>query len=1050
MENKIFLKRAGWLTYPLLCLLTCPVPSLADTPKQIATGIIQTNVSVTETNKLQPQQERTRIVVGTIVDDMDNSPIIGANIRIKDTQTGAITDADGHFTLTVPVGKKSMLEISYIGYKTETFYLTDQGEINIRMKTDNEMLNEVVVVGSGTQKKISVTGAITAVKGATLKAPNSSLTNNIAGKLAGVIATANSGEPGSGSTFYIRGISTFGGVATPLILMDGVEISSGDLNRIPSESIESFTVLKDASATAIYGARGANGVMLITTKDGELNQRAKINVSVEASMTQPTKMVEYLDGPEWMEYYNQTSIARDGEARYTQEVIDLTRSGQFPYRYPNVDWQDLMFKNAAWSERANVNVSGGGSKVTYYMSIQANHDTGMLDVPKTYSYDNNINRWNYIFQNNLKYDLTSTTKVGLRMNAQFGHLKGPAYGTSDLFNNARNVAPILFAPTYPAREGDTHIRFGNDIKSGNELYVNPYASMLSSLKEENNNMLNTVLDIDQKLDFITKGLKATALVSFKNWSTSNFQRSIEPYYYRMLPDTWNPDDPNNFEMERLGDSGTDYIVEKDNGDSSNSTFYFDARLDYNRSFGDHNVSGMLMYMQREQRSGVRPNHLQGFSGRFTYDYKRKYLAEFNFGYNGTERLPEGDRFEFFPAMSLGWTISEENFWESLKDYVNYFKIRGSYGVVGSDQMDEGPGHYLYVDNIGLSGGGYQIGYDGEITLNGPQFNSFAIDNVCWERVNKLDIGVDLTLFDQVNLTVDYFKDHRHRILMRRGSWPTLLGYWGTTPWSNIGKVDNEGVEISLNWKKELIRDLIVDFRGNFTYNHNKYKYYDEPNYDAVWRKKTGQPLSITWGYIADGYFKDQADIDNHADQSGLGTAKLKPGDIKYRDVNGDGIIGEDDKVMLSPFGGQPRIQYGLGLNVNYKKFDFGVFFNGSAQRKIMINGCMTAYGTYSNNVMKWLTEDFWTEENTNATFPRPGMTDAETLNNREASSHWMRNGNFIRFKTLEVGYTFPYCRVYISGDNLAVWSPFKEWDPELSWNSYPLQRTFNFGIQINL
>lgn len=1038
MRNK-FLFKSMVVKIPLLCMFVYPVSAIADTSLQSWLN-----------GQNMEQQKNTRTVVGTILDDNDNSPIIGANIVVKGTQNGVISDIDGHFAITVESGKSVTLEISYIGYKKETFYLTDQGEIIIRMKSDNEMLSEVVVVGSGTQKKISVTGAISSVKGNTLKTPSSSLTNSIAGKLPGVIATASSGEPGSTSSFYIRGISTFGGVATPLILLDGVEISAADLDRIPSESIETFTVLKDASATAIYGARGANGVMIVTTKEGELNSRAKVNVTFEASLTQPTNMIDYLDGADWMSIYNVASLQRDRSSVYSDDIIELTRQGNYPYRYPDVDWQDVMFKNNTWNERANVNISGGGSRITYYMSIQANHDTGMLDAPKTYSYDTNINRWNYIFQNNLKYTLTPTTKVGLRMNAQIGHLKGPNYSTSTLFSNARAVAPVLFPATYPAQEGDSHIRFGNQIVSGNELYTNPYAQMLSVFKEENYNTLNSVLDIEQKLDFITKGLKFTALVNFKNWSSSNFTRSIEPYYYRMITATWNPDEPNNFEMERLGDSGTDYITETDNGYNANSSFYFDARLDYSRSFGDHNVSGMLMYMQRENRNSVRPNHLQGLSGRFTYDYKHKYLAEFNFGYNGTERLPKGDRFEFFPAMSLGWTISEENFWESMKQYISYFKLRGSYGVVGSDQMDETPGHYLYVNSINLVGGGYNVGYEGEYLLNGPGFNTFAIDGACWERVNKLDVGIDLTLFDQLNITFDYFYDHRHRILQRRGSWPTLLGYWGTTPWSNIGKVDNKGVEISLNWQKEIAKDLIVDLRGNFTYNHNKYVYYDEPNYEAVWKKHNGQPLSMSWGYICDGYFVDEADISNHADQTGLGSANLKPGDLKYRDVNGDGVISEDDQVMLSPFGSTPRIQYGFGLNINYKKFDFGVFFNGSAQRKIMINDVMTAFGTYNNNVMKFIADDYWTEDNVDAEFPRLGLIDADVNNNTKASDHWLRNGNFLRFKTLELGYTFPYCRIYLSADNLAVFSPFKNWDPELWWNSYPLQRTFNFGIQINL
>lgn len=1055
MENDRLLSKAGWLKYSLLCLLSCPLPVIAAHASEAATesaAVINATVSNANPNTVLEieQNKRKRTLTGTVVDGSDGMPIVGANVILKGSKTGVITDLDGRFSISIDE-KGGTLEISYIGYKKQSIYISDQGFINVKMLSDNEMLNEVVIVGAGTQKKISVTGSITSVKGATLKTPSSSLTNNIAGKLAGVISTATSGEPGSTSSFYIRGISTFGGVATPLIMLDGVEISSGDLDRIPPESIESFSILKDASATAIYGARGANGVMLVTTKDGEVNQRTTINISAEASLQKPMQLVDYVDGATWMETYNEAALARDQKAIYSEDDINYTRSGQYPYRYPDVDWQDVMFKSHVWNERANINVSGGGTKTTYYMGLQVNHDTGMLNTPKTYSFNNNIDRWNYIFQNNLTYRLTSSTKVGLRMNAQIGKLKGPNYSTSDLFGNARSVAPILFPATYPAQPDDTHIRFGNDYISGAELYTNPYAQMLSSFKEENYNTLNTVFNIEQDLSFVTEGLKVTALVNFKNWASSSYSRSLAPYYYRMMKDTWNPDDPNAYELERLGTSGDDYITEKDNGYSSNNTFYLDARLDYNRTFGSHSVSGMLMYMQRENRSSIRPNRLQGFSGRFTYDYKHKYLAEFNFGYNGSERLPKGDRYEFFPAMSLGWAISEENFWEPIKEQVNYFKIRGSYGIVGSDQMSESAGHYLYLKEVILAGGAYHTGYNGEFSHAGPGFNNLGVPGACWERVNKLDIGVDLELFNQVNITVDYFYDRRHKILMKRGSWPTLLGYFGTAPWSNIGKVDNKGIEFSVNWRKEIIKDLNVDLRANFTYNKNKYVYYDEPNYDATWKKKTGQPLSISWGYVSEGYFQTDEEIKKSPNQSGLGSGNLKPGDLKYRDINGDGIITEDDQVMLSSFGNMPRIQYGLGLNVNYKKFDFGVFFNGSAQRKILINGAMTAFGVRNENIMQWIVDDHWSVDNPNpdAAFPRLGLTTSDIANNSKASSHWLRNGNFIRFKTLEVGYSFPHCRVYFSGDNLAVWSPFDLWDPELSWNAYPLQRTFNFGVQVN-
>ena len=1043
--KKSLIDKTGWLRHPLFCLLmVCPVSAMAvgDVAASAGTEVLET----------MQQRKETRTVIGSVVDHADKTPIIGASIRLKDSNTGVISDAEGHFEIEVPRGKESVLEVSYLGYQAQSVLITDQGEITIEMQSDNEELDEVVVVGAGTQKKISVTGAITTIKGSDLRNPTASLTNNFAGKLAGVIATTSSGEPGSASGFYIRGIGSFAGRTTPLILLDGVEIPAGELNNIPAENIESFSLLKDASATAIYGARGANGVMLVTTKNGELNQKAKVNVNFEASVTSPMKFVEYVDGARWMEIYNEASFARGGGEYYSQDDIDMTRSHKYPYRYPDMDWQEIMFKDNTWNERANINVSGGGNRMTYYMSLQVNHDTGMLDIPKTYSYDNNINRWTYIFQNNLTYDLTPTTEIGLKMNAQIANLKGPGYSTSDLFSAARDTNPVAFPATFPAREGDTHIRFGNDrIVANEQLYTNPYALMLSNFKEQNFNVLNTVLNIEQKLDFVTKGLKATALINFKNYSITNYTRSIDPYYYRMVKSSWSADNPDVYELERVGTSGTDYITEHDNGYSSNQTFYLDARIDYNRTFGDHNVTGMLMYMQREYRSGVRPNRLQGFSGRFTYDYKHKYLAEFNFGYNGTERLAKGERFEFFPAMSVGWVPSGEDFWEPMSDYVNFLKIRASYGVVGNDEMDEGAGHFLYVDNVNLYGVQYHTGYDGEYAYSGPVFNTMAVDGACWERVNKLNIGVDIELFDQLSLTFDWFYDHRHKIFMKRGSWPNMMGYSGATPWSNVGKVDNKGVEISANWQKEIIKDLYVDFRGTFTYNKNKYKYYDEPIYETVWTRKAGLPLSYCWGYISDGYFTSEEEIANHADQSGLGSQPL-PGDLKYRDITGDGVINNSDAIMISPYGSMPRIQYGLGLNVVYKKFDFGVFFNGSAKRDILINNTMTAFGWRNHNVMKIIADDHWEVDNPNpnAQFPRLGLRETDINANLQPSTHWLRNGNFIRFKTLELGYTFSHCRVYFSGDNLAVWSPFKLWDPELGWNSYPLQRTFNIGVQVNI
>lgn len=873
------------------------------------TYMIKGNEIILKVNKeeaAQQQPKKKRTVTGTVVDAENGDPVIGATVVVKGQKDGVITDLDGNFTIAIS-GSKAQLEFSYIGYRKKTVDVGDLGVINVKMESDNQLLSEVVVVGAGTQKKVSVTGSITSVKGLELKAPSSSLTTSFAGKLAGVISMTSTGEPGAASEFYIRGVSTFGGRATPLILLDDVEISTADLNNIPAETIESFSILKDASATAIYGARGANGVMLITTKTGKENEKTRINVTVENSFNKPMNFPDFVNGATWMEMYNEAQLTRNPGAtpKYSQLDIDNTRNQVNPYIYPDVQWKDVIFKNMNMNQRANVNISGGGSKASYYMSLQANHDTGLLDTKKVYSYNNNINNWGYNFQNNISYKITSTTKIDLHMNAQIRNKKGPNYSTSDLFAQMLYCNPINFPVTFPVQPGDTHIRFGNAIWTGSSVRTNPYAYMLSSFKEYNENTLNTSLKINQKLDFVTKGLSVQAMVNWKNWASSSYNRTIEPYYYGIKGGSYNPSNPTDYEIERLGTSGTDYLKTSDISKASDQTFYLDARVNYDRQFNLHHVTGMLMYMQREYRSSVLPERNQGFSGRFTYDYGQRYLVELNFGYNGTERLAKKERFEFFPAVSLGWVISNEKFFEPMTKYIDNLKIRGSYGLVGSDEtgLSAGAQHFLYIDQVSLNNIGFTTGVDMNYTLYGPLVTNYAVVNGGWERVKKLDIGIDLELFRQLTITADYFNEKRYNILLHREAWPESLGYYTAKPWSNKGKVDNWGIELSVNWRKEFTKDLYVDFRGNFTYTENKYVNLDEPVYPYVWKTSTGKPLSRTTGYIAQGLFSSQEEIDNSPTQN-LGST-VKPGDIKYRDVNGDGKIDGSDQVMISPYGTTP-------------------------------------------------------------------------------------------------------------------------------------------------
>lgn len=1014
-----------------------------------------------------PQQtkQKKRTVTGTVFDANTKETLVGANVKIKGTDVGTITDLDGNFSISVN-SSKDVLVVSYMGYKTVEQAVEDMGVIKIELPSDSELLNEVVVVGFGTQKKVSVVGSITNIKAASLKVPTSSLTNSFGGRLAGVIATTSSGEPGKdASQFYIRGIGTFGGRATPLIMLDGVEISSTDLNYIPAENIESFSILKDASATAIYGARGANGVMLVTTKSGKENEKTRINVSVENSFNVPMSFPDFVDGVTYMEMANEARYTRTGTydgLLYTQEQINNTRANKNPYVYPNVNWKNLMFKNMSMSQRANINVSGGGSKANYYLSLQANHDSGVLNNKKLYSFDNNVNVWSYTFQSNVDYKLTPTTKIQLRMNAQLRNSGGPKTSTTDLFAEMLSANPVNFPAYYPssvAPSGVDHMLFGNAFYTGDLLYKNPYADLMTTYGEDFQSTILTTVKAEQELDFITKGLKLTGLISFKNWSKSYFTRTIEPYYYMAKPGSYDPYDSEaaNYTLERVGTSGKDFITQSDPEKSADRTFQFQAALEWSRNFkGIHDLSAMLLYLQREYRVNPLPTRNQGISGRFTYAYDQRYLFEANFGYNGTERLASGHRFEMFPSFAAGWVISNEKFFEPINRIITNLKIRGSWGLVGNDETGtkdirtgaEGP-HFIYLTNVNLNDDNHQYttGVDMNVTYKGPAVTQYGVTNATWERAEKLNLGVDLELFSKLSLTVDIFKDNRSNILLRRERFPEYLGYENAKPWASIGKVENKGLELAMNYVQEIGKNWSFDLRGTFTYNRATQIYSDEAYRAEEYRRHDGKSLNGTWGYVAERLFVDQADIDNSPTQK-FGNSPM-PGDIKYKDMNGDGMIDGSDQCELSPYGSTPGIMYGFGSTIRYKKFDLGFFFQGAAQRKIMISG-IHPFGNTRKNVLQFITDDYWSESNPNpdAAYPRLEYRD-DANNNRQNSSYWLRDGSYMRLKNAELGYNFKYGRIYLIGNNLLTFSKFKLWDPELSWNAYPLSRTFSIGMQLN-
>jgi len=1039
----------------LLCtglLGACPPDAVADAGDRLPVPEIQ-----------QSKSPVKRTLVGTVTDASTGETLIGVNVIIKGTTQGTVTDLDGKFSIEVT--GKDEIEISYIGYKTQTIEVGDLGVLNVKMEGDNEVLDEVVVVGAGTQKKVSITGAITATEGIQLKAPTSSLTSSLAGKLAGVISTNSSGEPGSTSAFYIRGINTFGGVATPLILLDGVEISSGDLNRIPAESIESFSVLKDASATAIYGNRGANGVMLVTTKHGKENTKATVNVSVEASYFQPMNTPEFADGPTFMRTYNEAQQARSATVitpRYSEEIIAATESGINPYVYPNVDWYDMIFRSGNYNQRANVNVSGGASRVTYYMSLQANHDTGLLNAADNSAFNPNINHWEYNFQNNISYKLTNTTTVNLRMMAQIGSQKGPNNKTTDIYKKVMYANPVSFPAYFPGEED--HIYYGNaEIKAG-AYGENPYQYMMGSFREDNFNTLNTSLDISQDLGFVTKGLSAKVLVNFKNWSNSYYTRSLSPYYYQVQPDSYDPE--NDTYALRLLQTGTDYISQSDITKEADQTFYLDARLDWKRSFGKHNMTAMFMYMMREYRNGVLPNRNQGYSGRATYDYDNRYLVEFNFGYNGSENFAPGKRYGFFPAGSIGWVVSEEEFMKKAS-WIDFLKVRASYGLVGSDNVSS---RFPYLAFYG-GGSGYDFGNNFGTNVGGTSEGNLANANLTWEKARKLNVGIDFTTLNQrLALTIDAFYEYRFDIITDMNSdgimgYPDIVGKDAAL--QNLGEVSNRGVDIELSWNDKIGKDFRYYIRPNLTFSRNRLEYKAEVARKNSWRKETGKRLYENFVYVFDHFVADQEEADRLNKIGYQPWGQLIPGDVVYKDLDRNGVIDDEDRtVMGNPR--SPELMFGIPFGFQYKNFDFSVLLQGATKSSILLNGAAVfdfpQFEQDKIGRVKKMHLDRWTPE-TAATAKYPALHYGTHDNNKNGnSSLFLYDASYLRLKNVEFGYNVSpkllrkfhvqQARIYVQGLNLLTFDKLGDVDidPETksgdgaSW--YPIQKVFNFGIDI--
>jgi len=1012
----------------------------------------QTTVSVSSKNNE---------VSGVVISSTDNKPILGVSVYVDGTTVGTLTDEQGRYNLAVPAGTTEVC-FSYMGFEDKVIPLSQPLLFSlVTLIEQNTTMDEVVVVGFGRQKKESLVGSISTIAPSKLKMTSSNLSSSFVGKVAGIVSVQSSGEPGAdGSSFWIRGISTFGSNKEPLIILDGVEIDKTILNSIAPETIEQFSILKDATSTALYGSRGANGVMLITTKSGANSERMSINVRVENGWSMPTRITPIADGVTYMENYNEARRMRDMAEHFMPEKIENTKLGTNSIIYPNNNWYEMLFKDFSMNQNVNANIRGGSNKIDYFLNVSVHNEGGMLRNTKMSNYTTSENMQKYTFQSNISASVTKTTKAALKLTTQLMNRKGTSAVAEDLFGYTMTVNPVDFPAFFPAQEGDEHVRYGNAPGwDGGAAQINPLAILNRGYCNKFWGNVLATFTLDQDLKFITEGLKIGGLASFKNYTYSNTWNQLNPYYYN-LTDYWMGADGNYvYDMMEIGTTGTNYLI-PGVSNSGNRIFNFQVTADYSRSFGRHDVAATLVYHQREtisnvptaEQNKILPYREQGFAGRVTYAFDSRYLFEANFGYNGSENFYAKNRWGFFPSVAVGWVISNEPFFYGVKDVLSLLKLRASYGLVGNDSL---PMRFAYLTLVNMNSTDNEFrGYFGgdEFKIyNGIQVTRWGNSDASWEVSRKLNVGLEIGLFNDLTIMADFFYEQRNDIFMLRRSIPASSGFQESTPYANIGAVLNRGVDMSLEYNKAINSDLVISVQGTFTYAHNEVTEKDEPKYQYDYQKLIGKPINSIYGYVADGLFVDQQDIDNSAKQE-FG-AIIRPGDIKYKDLNGDGVINGNDMTSLG-YPTIPEITYGLGASIQWKKFDFSFFFQGVTNVAIeMKNHHPFVTNVYSGyNMQQWIAKDHWTVENQNVNAAYPRLSATWNTNNTQTSSFWIKDGSYLRLKNLELGYTIKSFRIYASATNLFTLSPFKYWDPELGSGNglkYPLQRQVKVGLQYN-
>lgn len=1024
----------------------------------------------------QDDDEKIIEVTGTVTDE-NGEPLIGVSVMPKDEAgLGAITNVDGVYKIKIPAYTR--LVFNYIGMEQQEVLIKEQTTANVKMKTkEDNVIDEVVVTGTGSQKKLTLTGAVTTVDPELLRTPTASLSNSFAGVVPGVFARQTTGNPGDNvSEFWIRGVSTFGAGASALVLVDGFE---RDLNDINPEDIETFTVLKDASTTAIYGSRGANGVLLITTKRGR-DGKTRINGKVEYSYSTRTKTPEFVDGSTYARMMNEALESRNMSPAYSADDLYLLDNQLDPEIFPNVNWMDLLLKDGAPTFRANVDVNGGGSNARYFASVSYVEEGGMYNSDsalKDYKTNANYHRWNYRMNFDLNITKTTLLKIGVAGALEKQNQPGSIY--DEVWTSLMGYNAIATPVKY--KNG----RWGSQ-GSGNRN--NPWVLVTQyGYNEIWKNTINTTAELTQDFGFITPGLSA-----------------IVRYGYDIYTDNGNKHwkAPEGWQAERLRDSNGELVFTKkvdeqlmianpySNGQKKE---FFEAEIHYARNFGLHQVGAILKYTQDgttnnsqndyvdktstdpiEQMNidfqrtiqGIDRRH-QGLAGRFTYGYANRYFVDFNFGYNGSENFAKHNRFGFFPAYSAAWNLGEEPWIRKVAPWIDMFKIRYSYGKVGNDYLSTRfpfQGRFMTDDNDRYIFGDFGTS---NYTYNGISYLMLANKDITWEVARKHDIGIDFYLFgNKFSGTIDYFRETRDGIFMTRNYLPQIIGVSNSQqPSANIGKVRSTGVDGNIAYT-EKIGQVNLTVRGNFTYSKSKILEYDEQYSHYAYSRNSGFRVDQARGLIALGLFKDYDDIRYSPDQSALkGDFEIAPGDIKYKDVNGDGKINDNDIVPIGSTT-KPNLIYGFGISAQWKGFDFNVLFQGVGESSFFING-FTVYpfseGSWGN-ILTDVVGNYWSlgkNEDIHAKYPR--LTYGKNSNNNRASTYWLRDGSYLRLKNLEIGYTLPKAfvskmhiqnvRFYFMATNLLTFSEFDLWDPELGSSNgqqYPLSRTFTLGMTINL